>query len=95
MIWIPPQRVYLPLQDVAGTHQVQYELSAYGAGDGFTVEEKFIIDGGSIKTISLKTRTREEVADLFEVAHHVLHGRPPQGLDPREGPTRLHPGPGR
>ena len=95
MIWIPPQRVRIELADVAGTHLVQYELAAYAAGDGFTLEEKLILDGGFGKTISLKTRTREDVADLFEVAHHALHGRPPQGLDPPEGPTRLHPGPGR
>jgi hypothetical protein len=33
--------------------------------------------------------------DEYERAHHEHHGMDPRGLDPREGPTRLHPGPGR
>jgi len=86
---------YLPIVDVAGTHMVQYRVRAFPAGDGFTLEEAFQLDGYMWHTLSMRTRSRQDVADAFEVAHHVLHGMPPQGLDPRQGPTRLHPGPGR
>jgi len=83
-----------PMAHVAGTHTLEYRLRAYPAGDGFTLEESLLIDH-QWHSISLVTRTAEQLADLFERAHHAHHGRPPQGLDPREGPTRLHPGPGR
>lgn len=88
------QAFMLPLFDM-GTHQARLIVKGYGVGDGYAVEQVLELDGHMRKTIDLKTLTRDQLLDVYEFAHHQLHGRDPRGLDPREGPTRLHPGPGR
>jgi hypothetical protein len=92
----PPAVVAFPNREtVHGTHNVQSQIEFGAQPDGGFVATRYLIIDGQRHPVESRHVSREQLLDEYERAHHEHHGMDPRGLDPREGPTRLHPGPGR
>lgn len=80
---------YVMLPNQAHRPAVEIRVSRSASG-GLSVAEFFVFEEvGMMFGIGEKTLNPEQLADLYEVMHHRVHGYDPRGLDPQAGPTRL------
>jgi hypothetical protein len=96
-MWLTPNFVtgQLNRETVHGTHHVEVQIEYVHQNDGGFVATRYLLIDGQRHPVGSEHVSREKLLDEYERAHHEHHGMDPRGLDPREGPTRLHPGPGR
>ena len=79
---------------MAPGHYMELEWFIQGSGNnGLEVKLQLRMDGGyQGDAFFRRIWLPDELADIYEREHHKLHGADPRGLDPRDGPTRIHPG---
>ena len=73
-----------------GHRGMMVEVRAYPTPtSGLDLSAELLIDGARFGPFFERIWTPNDLADIYELTHHQLHGYDPRGLDPREGPTRL------